>query len=112
MKAEIITIGDEILIGQIVDTNSAWIGQTFNLEGIEISRINSITDTAEAIIGALEGLLPSTELVIMTGGLGPTKDDLTKQTLARYFGTNMVFREDVWAHIVKLFESFGRKPVE
>jgi nicotinamide-nucleotide amidase len=112
VKAEIITIGDEILIGQIVDTNSAWIGQTFNLEGIEISRINSITDTAEAIIGALEGLLPSTELVIMTGGLGPTKDDLTKQTLARYFGANMVFRDDVWAHIVKLFESFGRKPVE
>jgi len=112
VKAEIITIGDEILIGQIVDTNSAWIGQTFNLEGIEISRINSITDTAEAITGALEGLLPSTELVIMTGGLGPTKDDLTKQTLARYFGAQMVFRDDVWAHIVKLFESFGRKPVE
>ena len=112
MKAEIITIGDEILIGQIVDTNSAWIGQTFNLEGIEISRINSITDTAEAIIDALEGLLPTTELVIMTGGLGPTKDDLTKQTLARYFGAQMVFREDVWEHIVKLFEGFGRKPVE
>ena len=112
VKAEIITIGDEILIGQIVDTNSAWIGQTFNLEGIEISRINSITDTAEAIIDALEGLLPTTELVIMTGGLGPTKDDLTKQTLARYFGAQMVFREDVWEHIVKLFEGFGRKPVE
>ena len=96
MKAEIITIGDEILIGQIVDTNSAWIGQTFNLEGIEISRINSITDTAEAIIDALEGLLPSTELVIMTGGLGLTKDDLTKQTLARYFGAQMVFLADVW----------------
>ena len=112
MKAEIITIGDEILIGQIVDTNSAWIGQTFNLEGIEISRINSITDTAEAIIDALEGLLPTTELVIMTGGLGPTKDDLTKQTLARHFGAQMVFREDVWEHIVKLFEGFGRKPVE
>ena len=112
VKAEIITIGDEILIGQIVDTNSAWIGQTFNLEGIEISRINSITDTAEAIIDALEGLLPTTELVIMTGGLGPTKDDLTKQTLARHFGAQMVFREDVWEHIVKLFEGFGRKPVE
>lgn len=112
MKAEIITIGDEILIGQIVDTNSAWLGQTLGEEGIEISRITSISDTSEAIVDSLEGLLPSTELVLITGGLGPTKDDLTKQTLASYFGAEMVFKQDVWEHIQALFASFGRTPVE
>ena len=112
MKAEIITIGDEILIGQIVDTNSAWLGQILGEEGIEVTRINSIADTAEAIVDAIEGLYPETELVLMTGGLGPTKDDLTKQTLAKYFNSEMVFREDVWEHIVQLFKGFGRSPVE
>jgi nicotinamide-nucleotide amidase len=112
VKAEIITIGDEILIGQIVDTNSAWLGTVLNEEGIEVTRINSISDTPEAIIEAVEGLYPETQLVIMTGGLGPTKDDLTKQTLAKYFGSDMVFREDVWEHIVQLFKGFGREPVE
>jgi len=112
VKAEIITIGDEILIGQIVDTNSAWLGQVLGEEGIEVTRINSISDTPEAIIGAIEGLYPETQLVLMTGGLGPTKDDLTKQTLAHYFGSEMVFREDVWDHIIELFKGFGRTPVE
>jgi nicotinamide-nucleotide amidase len=112
VKAEIITIGDEILIGQIVDTNSAWLGQVLGEEGIEVNRINSIADTSGAIVNALEGLYPETELVLMTGGLGPTKDDLTKQTLARYFGAEMIFRDDVWEHIVQLFKGFGRTPVE
>ena len=112
VKAEIITIGDEILIGQIVDTNSAWLGTVLNEEGIEVTRINSISDTPEAIIEALEGLYSETQLVIMTGGLGPTKDDLTKQTLAKYFSSEMVFRQDVWEHIVELFKGFGREPVE
>lgn len=112
MKAEIITIGDEILIGQIVDTNSAWLGQVLGEEGIEVTRINSIADTPEAIVGAIESLYPETQLVLMTGGLGPTKDDLTKQTLAQYFGSEMTFREDVWEHIVELFKGFGRTPVE
>ena len=92
VKAEIITIGDEILIGQIVDTNSAWLGTVLNEEGIEVTIINSISDTPEAIIEAVEGLYPETQLVIMTGGLGPTKDDLTKQTLANYFCSDLVFR--------------------
>lgn len=112
MKAEIITIGDEILIGQIVDTNSAWLGSTLNDEGIEVTRINSISDTAEAIVGAMENLYADTRLVIMTGGLGPTKDDLTKQTLAEYFGSELVFKEAVWEHIKELFAGFGRTPVE
>ena len=112
MKAEIITIGDEILIGQIVDTNSAWLGQVLGEEGIEVTRINSISDTAEAIIDAVDHIYPGTELVILTGGLGPTKDDLTKQTLTKYFNTELVFREDIWQHIIKLFDGFGRLPVD
>ena len=110
MQAEIITIGDEILIGQIVDSNSAWMGQQLNLIGIDVTRITSISDKKEAIIGALDGLLPDTTLVLITGGLGPTKDDITKHTLADHFGMKLVYREDVYAHIEKLFESLGRKP--
>ncbi len=112
MKAEIITIGDEILIGQIVDTNSAWLGQVLNEEGIEVQRITSISDTRDAIVQSLDELLPSTQLAIYTGGLGPTKDDLTKEVLASYFDSEMVFRADVWEHIKQLFASFGREPVE
>jgi nicotinamide-nucleotide amidase len=110
MQAEIITIGDEILIGQIVDTNSAWMGQQLNLIGIDVARITSISDSKEAIAGALDALLPNTTLVLITGGLGPTKDDITKHTLANYFGMKLAYREDVYAHIEKLFESLGRKP--
>lgn len=111
MNAEIITIGDEILIGQIIDTNSAWLGQILGEEGIEVRRISSISDTEEAIVQALEDLYEDTQLVLMTGGLGPTKDDITKQTLARYFDSEMVFHEEVWTHIQALFASFGRTPV-
>lgn len=110
MQAEIITIGDEILIGQIVDSNSAWMGQQLNLIGVDVARITSISDKKEAIVGAMDGLLPDTTLVLITGGLGPTKDDITKHTLADYFGMKLVYREDVYAHIEKLFESLGRKP--
>jgi nicotinamide-nucleotide amidase len=112
VKAEIITIGDEILIGQIVDTNSAWLGTTLNDEGIEVQRISSVSDTPEAIVGALDQLYDNTELVIITGGLGPTKDDLTKQTLAAYFNSELVYKEEVWDHIKALFAGFGREPVE
>lgn len=110
MQAEIITIGDEILIGQIVDTNSAWMGQQLNLIGVDIARITSISDSKEAITGALDALLPNTTLVLITGGLGPTKDDITKHTLADYFRMKLVYRADVYTHIEKLFESLGRKP--
>ena len=111
VKAEIITIGDEILIGQIVDTNGAWLGTVLNEEGIEVTRISSISDTSEAII---EGgrAVSRNPIGYYDGRFGPTKDDLTKQTLANYFGSEMVFRDDVWEHIVQLFKGFGRKPVE
>lgn len=99
MKAEIITIGDEILIGQIVDTNSAWIGEQFNLNGIEIYQITSVHDNHEHIMEALKKAEDKVDLVFITGGLGPTKDDITKNTLCEYFNTKLVFHEPTFEHI-------------
>lgn len=112
MKAEIITIGDEILIGQITDTNSAWIGQQLNRAGLLVSRITSISDTEDAIIGAMASIKPETKLVLITGGLGPTKDDITKKTLASFFNMKMEYREEIYTHIEDLFKSMGRTPSE
>jgi nicotinamide-nucleotide amidase len=112
MVAEIITVGDEILIGQTVDTNSAWLGQNLNAIGVEIGRITSIRDTEEAIVSSLEEALDRTSLVLMTGGLGPTKDDLTKQTLARYFQTELVLHPQVLSMIEGYFASTGRQMLE
>ena len=103
MKAEIITIGDEILIGQIVDTNSAWIADQFNLNGIEIYQITSVHDEHDHIVEALRNASEKVDLVIITGGLGPTKDDITKNTLCEYFGTKLVFHEPIFEHIKKRF---------
>jgi nicotinamide-nucleotide amidase len=90
-SAEIITIGDELLIGQTVDTNSAWIGAQLNLYGIGVKRITSIQDRKEEIVSALnESLSRGPGLVLITGGLGPTSDDITKETLAEYFGSKLV----------------------
>jgi nicotinamide-nucleotide amidase len=105
MKAEIITIGDEILIGQIIDTNSAWIAEQFNLAGIEIYRITSVHDDAEQIAGAMKSAAEHVELVILTGGLGPTKDDITKQALCNFFNTRLVFHEPTFEHIKQLFKN-------
>ncbi len=80
MKAEIITIGDEILIGQIVDTNSAWIATELNQIGVKIIQITSISDNPEHLTDALNDARKRAELILMTGGLGPTKDDRTKKT--------------------------------
>ena len=86
MKATIVTIGDEILIGQIVDTNSVSIAKKLNNIGITISEKLSIGDSKEAIISTLQRAMQSSEVVIITGGLGPTKDDITKHTLAEISG--------------------------
>lgn len=86
MLAEIITIGDEILIGQIVDTNSAWMGTRLNEAGIQVNRITSIPDNAAHITETLDDALRRVDVVLITGGLGPTRDDITKETLAAYFG--------------------------
>ncbi|MDX5447497.1 MAG: competence/damage-inducible protein A [Bacteroidota bacterium] len=107
---EIVTIGDEILIGQTVDTNSAWLGENLNSIGLEIRQIRSIPDTREAIIQAMDSVFPSTKLVIVTGGLGPTKDDLTKYTLTDYFGGELEYHPEIFEHIIELFSRFGRKP--
>ena len=107
IKATIITIGDEILIGQIVDTNSVSIAKHLNRAGITIAEKISIGDTAEQIEQTLRRALDSTQVVIITGGLGPTKDDITKYTLARFFDSD--FREDseVAQHVRKMLEARG-----
>lgn len=98
-SAEIITIGDEILIGQTVDTNSAWMGTQLNLYGIKVNRITSISDKREEIISALNEALGRAGLVLITGGLGPTSDDITKGTLAEYFGCGLVTDQGVLAEV-------------
>ena len=84
MKAELITIGDEILIGQIINTNAVFLAKELNKIGIEIAQITSISDQKEHIIEALDASTKRAEVVILTGGLGPTKDDLTKHTPVSY----------------------------
>lgn len=107
MKAEIITIGDEILIGQIVDSNSAWLGEQLNARGIKVRQINSISDQHEHIIATLERAEKEADLVIITGGLGPTKDDLTKHSLCEYFNATLVFHAKTLEHIKKRFAKRG-----
>ncbi|MCG8578284.1 MAG: competence/damage-inducible protein A [Bacteroidales bacterium] len=96
MQVEIITIGNELLIGQVVDTNSAWMGQQLNDDGFDINRITSIQDTKEAITNALNEAMTRVDIVLMTGGLGPTKDDITKETLAEIFNSKLVFNQDAY----------------
>ena len=104
MKAEIITIGDEILIGQIVDSNSAWIAEQFNLSGIEIYQITSVHDDRDHIKNTIREAEKKVDLILLTGGLGPTKDDITKETLCEYFNTKLVLHEPSLEHIKKRFQ--------
>jgi nicotinamide-nucleotide amidase len=108
MNAALITIGDEILIGQIVDTNSAWMGAALNSLGISIVEIRSVQDETTAIVSALDELIPKVDLVIMTGGLGPTRDDITKKVLTDYFGGELVFDENTYQDVAAIFERKGR----
>ena len=108
MNVNIVTIGDEILIGQIIDTNSAWMGQQLNLVGAKVSGIHSVSDTKEGIINALQNGLKQADVVLLTGGLGPTKDDITKKTIADYLGTTLIFHEPTWEIIEELFKRWGR----
>lgn len=111
MIAEIITIGDEILIGQIVDTNSAYISKKLNSIGVEVGQITSIKDTKEHITQTLNDVSGRAHIVIMTGGLGPTNDDLTKKTLCEYFNDSYVVNEKVLSHVEKLFEKYVDTPI-
>lgn len=100
---EIITIGDEILIGQIVDTNSAWMAVELNKAGFQLSQVTSVHDDAAQIKTALDSALAKNDIVLITGGLGPTKDDITKLTLCEYFGTRLIFDDSVLENIENVF---------
>ena len=107
MKAEIITIGDEILIGQIVDTNSQWIGTELNKIGVSVYQISSIQDDKQHILNALKEAQERVDIVIITGGLGPTKDDITKYTITEYFNDTLSLNDNVVSHIQNLFLKYN-----
>jgi len=112
MTAQIITIGDEILIGQIVDTNSAWMGQQLNMQGIQVEKIITVSDTHKDITEAVDTAFSKADIILLTGGLGPTKDDITKKALADYFGVDMRFSESTYNRIQRLFQKFGKSMTE
>ena len=103
MRAEIITIGDELLIGQVVDTNSAWMAERLNEQGIELYQITSVHDSREHILNALDEAFGRVDVVLTTGGLGPTKDDITQTVLCEYFDTHLVEDIRVREHIHDLY---------
>ena len=107
MKAAIITIGDEILIGQIVDTNSAWMAGKLTLAGFEVEEMQSIGDDAQQIKDTIDEVIQRVDVILMTGGLGPTKDDITKKTLCEYFGTELIFDNSVLENIQNVISSFA-----
>lgn len=106
MIAEIITIGDEILIGQIVDTNSAWMAQKLNLAGIRVKQITSVSDDRQHILDSLKQASQRADLILITGGLGPTKDDITKKTLAEYFNTGFRTDQDALENVKRIFSRY------
>lgn len=109
MNAEIITIGDELLIGQVVDTNSAWLGQQLTFNGIRVVQKTAVSDSPDHIKTALTDAQKRADIILLTGGLGPTKDDLTKATLADYFGMKMRRDDEVLKHVTAIFARFGRE---
>jgi len=112
MKAAIVTIGDEILIGQIIDTNSAWMAKELTAAGIDIKEMASISDDPAQITSTLDRLIGTVDLILMTGGLGPTRDDLTKDTLNEYFGGTMIMNQEVLDGIEEFFRKRGRSMLE
>ena len=105
---EIMTIGDELLYGQVVDTNSAFMGQELAKIGLRVRQISSVSDRADEIVRALDQARQRAQVVLITGGLGPTKDDLTKHVLAHYFDTELVIHEPTLAHVTSFFTRFNR----
>ena len=108
MKANIITIGDEILIGQTIDTNSAWMGAFLEKNGVNVTKISSIPDKKDPIIFSLSQSLERSDIVLITGGLGPTKDDITKQTLCEYFDDELILSQTILDDITEYFNSRKR----
>ncbi len=111
MQATIVTIGDEILIGQIVDSNSSYIAKSLDKIGIATHEMLSISDDREHILSTFKKLQNNTNVVIITGGLGPTKDDITKKTFCDYFDDELVEDKKVLAHVTALIEGFYKRPI-
>lgn len=109
MQAEIITIGDEFLIGQVINTNSAWMAEHLNLNGVNVKQITSVADNEEDIILALSAAVSRVDIVLITGGLGPTKDDITKASLCKYFNTPLIFNNDVYLDVEAIFKKYGKE---
>lgn len=107
MQAEIITIGDEILIGQIVDTNSAFLGKEFNKIGVSVYQITSVQDDKAHILKALKEAEENTDIIIITGGLGPTKDDITKHTICEYFNDTLIEDKAVLNNVEQIFSKYN-----
>jgi competence/damage-inducible protein CinA-like protein len=111
-SAEIITIGTEILLGEIVDTNTRYIAQTLRGMGVDLYRTSTIGDNVERIAEAIRNSMNRAEIVITTGGLGPTVDDPTREAVALAAGVELEFREDLWEQVVAVISRYGRKPSE
>lgn len=107
MKAEIITIGDELLIGQVIDTNSAWMAEQLNLIGIKVAQITSISDNREHILTTLKEASTRADIILTTGGLGPTRDDITKYTFCEFFHTKLIFNQESFDNIERIFRQRG-----
>ncbi len=112
MKAEIISIGDELLIGQTINTNASWLGQELSLIGIPVKRCVTISDDETSILNAIEAGFNSSDLIIITGGLGPTKDDITKHTLCKFFNTTLEINTEVLKRVEYFFSSRGREMLD
>jgi len=112
MKAEVITIGDELLIGQVIDTNSSWISTELNKVGIQVMRRQTVSDDKDDIIISIEYAFASSEVVIITGGLGPTSDDKTRDTLCEFYSDKLIMNEDVLGDLTSFFRSRGKEVTE
>jgi len=112
MKVELISIGDELLLGQTVNTNAAWLGKNLSLIGVDVVRVNTISDTSFSILKALNEVHNDASCVIITGGLGPTKDDITKQVLCEFFNTELYIHEPTLIRVTSHFKSLGKSMLE
>ena len=112
MKAEIITVGTEILLGDIVNTNSQFLAKELASIGVEVYYQETVGDNETRLLNLLEEAFKRSDIVITTGGLGPTNDDITKEIAAKYFNQELVFYSDLWENIKSYFEKLGLKPTE
>ena len=108
MNVEIITIGDELLIGQVIDTNSAWMGQQLESEGFHVVWKTAVGDVEEDMVSAIDAAMSRAQIVLITGGIGPTKDDITRKTLCKYFDSGLHFSDEVYQNIEEIFNRNGR----